>query len=256
MFYLRFLWGQFKVLPGKFIIVVALPWLMVASLKIMPLAVEKISHGLIGSRPTSYVNLICSDEELAKFLETRVKALPLIAKVEEYAMAQIQGAVAKTLDDLEIKSADQDSLKKMVGLKISFDQQVSAREFELIKGHLNRLAATKEIIWGPFINIPHVQNYSDYLDWALYGTVLIILYLVWIFNFFPIKNLLSQSVYLIERYQRRSQVYPKIMTFFIIVNVCVGLQLLGQKMPLFFYGVFVLLTTMCIIEVRRPWKKV
>ena len=248
----------------------------------LPAATEKLSRSFFGTHSMSYVNLICSDDNLAKFLQVKVSQLPLIAKVEEYAIANIQSTITKTLSDLDITSPDQADLKKMVGLRIFFDEQVSVREFELIKGHLNRLTTTgglqgatepgeREIIWGPFVQGHRLQAYANYFDWALYGMIFIIIYLIWLVNFLSIKHLLLQAVYVVERYQRRSRIYPKVMIIFIGLNVLLGLPLVNKKilstldgfhlssgelMPIFFYCVFILCITMTTLDVQRFWKKV
>lgn len=269
---MKFLWAQFRAIPGKFFIVIILPWVLVSLLKMLPMATEKIGQSFLGTLPTSYVNLICSDAELAKFLQVRVKALPLIGKIEEYAIANMQSTISKTLNDLEISSYDHDGLKKMVGLKIFFDQQVSEKEFELIKAHLDRLTATmgnnQEIIWGSFVQAKRSQSYAEYLDWVLYGMAFIIVYLIWLVNFFPVKHQLLQSIYLVERYQRRSRTYPKVVILFILLNIFLGSQLISKKMlageltsfrsdfmPIFFFCAFILCTAIATLDLQRPWKK-
>lgn len=276
---MRFLWAQFKVMPGKFIVVIVLPWILVSILKMLPILSEKIGHSFSAKHPASYVNLVCSDDELAKFLKMKVQALPLIGKIEEYAIANIQNTINKTLSDLEIDSVHSDDLKKMVGLKIFFDQKVSEKEFELIKGHLGRLTMSmgpqsapaqgaREIIWGPFVQSQRSQTYVDYLDWAIYGVVFSLLYLVWLLNFLSVKHLLVRSIYLIERYQRRLRVYPKVMLIFISLNLFVGSRLINKNiissdllhmrsefMPILFYLAFMFCTTLATLELQRPWKK-
>ena len=152
------------------------------------------------------------------YIQRKLKNLPGVEGVallgKEQVGQQVKAILENTLENAGLTWEEDFSDLNYAGLKVALSPDLQARSQDLIRNYLSRLAGDKDVTMGavkkPMIQSPERSgSFSRGLAFGLPAAV-VVLYLV---TMMLMKGSLGKSSFLLETYQRKSNVFEKSLFF-------------------------------------------
>ncbi len=151
----------------------------------------------------------------AEYIKRKLLDLPGVDNVNVMAQESIIGHVKSVLDSTQL-DWDQDMLDlNYAGLKVFLSPDLQPRSQSLIRNYLTRIAGEKEVTLGAVKKPQRKKDKIQYQD--IFSRFINYLPLVGVFllllSLWTIRNDFGKKSFIVETYQRRSQVYERGMAF-------------------------------------------
>lgn len=212
------------------------------------LLVEKIdtTPGKSVSLPFFYA-LIDSDRPYERAMR-KLRELPGVALVSQVSSKELEKSLKQTIESAGLEMAELVRGPQVAGIKVVFSKGLAAEGQNLIRDYLSRLIGESHVTLGAvstpdanlFKTTSSLGKYRAYFPWV----ALSILSFVWIWTLSVLFKEWKARAYIIENFQRRSNVLPKMIfsitvptiIFFLVANLWIAPLEILVVAPLAIFG--------------------
>lgn len=210
----------------------------------------------------SFFFALIDGKENINQLTRKLKNLPGIYTVKIFNKNEVKEKAKTLLKGLEMDDISADMELDYHGLRINYTNKVSPRGQELIREYLNRLVGEKKVFLGPIQNKPQdltnaakVMGFVRENSWTVLFSITSFF---WLISFFAYKKTPLKTSYLLEQFQRKKNIGPKIMvsgTLTIVIPIVLFLLLIDyNSWPFILFTVLFLICLNIIFLRKGQWE--
>lgn len=161
-----------------------------------------------------YFHALVSGRENHSRISRNLQDLPGVEKVEVLAEESIKSEVKNIVGSLGQEITESFLALNYAGLKVIFSDGLKANSQELIRDYLKRLVGDSKVTLGP-VQATKRKTYKktwarELIEQNAFEVVMGMACLLWFLLGLDLTKPLSRHSYLVEQFQRRRQVAPKI----------------------------------------------
>lgn len=145
----------------------------------------------------------------------KLRELPGVTLVGQVSAKELEKSLKQTIESAGLELTELVRGPQVAGIKVVFNKDLAAEGQNLIRDYLTRLIGENHVTLGAvstpdpnlFKTSSSLGKYRQYLPWG----ALIILSLIWIWTLSVLFKEWKARAYIIENFQRRSNVLPKMI---------------------------------------------
>jgi hypothetical protein len=164
-----------------------------------------------------YFNALVKSTIPTKSLQYKMMNLPGVIKVKIIPSKNLKSKLKKSLDNVDVNLASEMANLDYQVLKISLAKNVNAKSLSLIKEYLVRVIGQDSLTLSSLKRKNGVDQNNSFLVGFLKKISLIfclVFSIMWFSSFFSTSMAIENEAYLVEKFQRRSNVKIKVFLFF------------------------------------------
>lgn len=225
MFYLNNIFHLLKHFPIRLLALTAFTIVLVLGSSQKERVEKVIGSEFEKKENHSYFYTLISAKENYDRLARKLKVLPGVHKVKimkkESVTKQIKDILGRIDVDAPMGIVDLD----YAGLKVIFEKNLHSRSQNLIRDYINRLIKPENLTLGNIKNPSKEKSRKESLNWLTkwgFWSFFGMLAVLWSFLFFSILSPLLRESYLVEQYQRRTNVAFKTIALTLMIFILGG----------------------------------
>jgi cell division protein FtsX len=161
-----------------------------------------------------YFNALVSEKVSISSVKRKIEGLPGVKSVKLLDKTGTKNKVKSVSSTLGLSKKEASSLNEMVSIKIALTSQVSQSSINLIREYLTRLAGKDNILIGAVKKkISNEKIFKSLLvqikKWPLQSAIGVA-FVLWMISFFLLRKEILRVAYIIESFQRKTNVALKI----------------------------------------------
>ncbi|MCK5072417.1 MAG: hypothetical protein KAQ98_03260 [Bacteriovoracaceae bacterium] len=219
---------------------------------------KKIGIWLDRDIPGAYFHTLVSSKENHSWLSRKLILLPEVKYVHTLPREKIVGEVKNILENLDVGGLENILELDYVGLKVVFEKTVSDRTQNLVREYMGKLVGKDKLMMGAIKKTATLDSgprklLSGIGAW-FYPALLGVVFIFWLFSLWSFSYRTVEVSYIIEQYQRKTNVSAKIMltgflsvVVFSIVPTC----LVGSPQFINFCAIGLLFVLILAIGLRK-----
>lgn len=187
---------------------------------------QKINNYLPKIENQHYFNALISNEVSLDFLKRKISELPGVIGFESVSNDIQKRHIQKLNQEVTLTKEEMAEFSKMVSIKISMTPELNQSSINLIREYMQRLAGSDKVVLGSVnkkLNNEFVfKNIIDLIKvWPL--QILIAVTLVfWFVSFLSVRFEMNKIAFIIESFQRKTNVGFKLMFTFMVIHVALA----------------------------------
>ncbi len=193
---------------------------------------SRIKDLIQNSERRSYFYALVSSKKNMGRLQRKLRILPGVKKVQLLDSKVVQDKASLLLKSYPMEIKEEIFNLSYFGLKVVFDERAQKRAQQLIRDYLVRLVGEDDIILGAVKRFDPQRKAKKILKWIdISGSYLILstLFFVWLLSGVWISRPIKRVAYLMEQFQRRSNIALKTYAAGVALVI-----LLGTTLALFY----------------------
>ena len=261
MFYLKEFFKCLKYGPARFSFFVLFSVLLVIFFVQKDFLEKKIRGYFSEEIMTPHFYALIPNKFESKKIIKKIKTLPGIQSASFIGERKINQKIEKGIKRLKLNGRIFE--KKYTGVKIFFEKELSLKGQDLIKKYLSRFIGSEKVVLGKTIAEKNYkikkQKSEEKVKRIFWFYNILPLFILWMISFRLLGQIIKKRSYLIENFQRKKNVYFKIVftgkVFIFLLSLLMMLPF-GVSDYFFVFSlllIFIFMSLVLSLEKNRIW---